>query len=911
MHAPAQASALQEGLIVTHKAKISSDPALPDNADLIASPPPEAPPAQTMRWISAVLIALLISAINLLLWRTLNPPIAAIEAPRQIAGLAYNGFQRWESPLTQDFPDTAELRADMKLLAGMTSQLRTYSASEFPALPALAAAQGLRLTAGAWLDGRRSNNEREIEALIAASRQYPNITRVIAGNETQLRDELKPAELYAYLDRLRHALKVPVSTAEPWHVWLAQPALVEHVDFITVHLLPYWEGLPVDTALDYALQRYNELRQRFPGKAIVIGEIGWPSNGDRRAAADPTPDNQARFIREFLVRADQLKLDYFLMEAIDQPWKYATERAVGAHWGLLDAKRQPKFAFSGPIQADPYWTGKAALASGFGLLAMLPFLLAFSRMRLAGRITFALGLQAIATFAILIAALPLNHYLRPLDMAFLGILIPSLAVMSAILLVQLFEFAELFWPGSLRNAASVHPVKTGSTQPFISIHLACCNEPPAMVIATINSLLALDWPAFEIVIVDNNTSDPALWVPVEDYVQARIASGARQKLRFFHLPKWPGYKAGALNFALEKTDPRAEWIAVVDADYLVEPNWFSALAGHFADPTVGVVQSPQAHREWHDKALSRMMNWEYDGFFRIGMHHRQERDAAIQHGTMTLIRAPALRQVGGWEAACVCEDTELGLRLLQQDLRVVYVDQVFGTGLVPTDFAAYQRQRKRWAQGAMQILRRHWQVLFSSATLRPALRYHFVAGWLPWLGDALHLVFSIAAMVWSLGVLLAPQTFGLPIVLFIAPLAVFFIARLLLSPLLYSRRVPCPRADMAGAALAGMALSHSIARGVIAGLVHRQAVFEVTRKGNSDDNKARPSDKKTNPFASVAEETALLCGLLACIAALISFRPPDAGIALAGWILALTLQALPYAAAVACAWLSCRTTPSS
>ena len=159
-------------------------------------------------------------------------------------------------------------------------------------------------------------------------------------------------------------------------------------------------------------------------------------------------------------------------------------------------------------------------------------------------------------------------------------------------------------------------------------------------------------------------------------------------------------------------------------------------------------------------------------------------------------------------------------------------------------------------------------------------------------------------MVWTLGILLAPEIFGLPIVLFIAPLAVFFIARLLLSPLLYSRRVPCPRADMAGAALAGMALSHSIARGVIAGLVHRQAVFEVTRKGNSDNSKAQPSDKKTNPFASVREEATLLCGLLACIAALTAFRPPDAGIALAGWLLALTLQALPYAAAVTCAWLS-------
>ena len=893
---------MAEALIVTQKTTATSSPTPPQ----AGSPErhSERRQGKAGRRISALIIALLVTLLNFLVWWAFNPQIAAPDASPRVAGLAYNGFQRWDSPLTQRFPSDAELAADLQQLAGMTTRLRTYSASELPKLPALAAEKGLRLTAGAWFDARRPNNEREIEALINAASQSPNIERVIAGNETQLRDELKPAELYAYLDRLRSALKIPVSTAEPWHVWLAQPALADHVDFITVHLLPYWEGLPVDTALDYALQRYAEVRQRFPNKPVVIGEIGWPSNGDRRAAAEASPDNQALFVRAFLARASQLNLDYYLMEAIDQPWKYATERAVGAHWGLLDASRQPKFAFTGPVQADPYWQGKALLASGLGLLAVLPFLLAFAPMRLAGRVAFALSLQAVASFAILLAALPLSHYLRPLDMAFLAVLIPSLAVMGAILLVQLFEFAELFWPGSLRNEAAARPLGALTAPPFVSIHLACCNEPPAMVIATIDSLLALDWPAFEVVIVDNNTADPALWEPVEDYVRARLAAGTRTPLRFFHLPDWPGYKAGALNFALEKTDPRAEWIAVVDADYLVKTNWLSALAGHFADPTVGVVQSPQAHRGWGGSALSRMMNWEYDGFFRIGMHHRQERDAAIQHGTMTLIRAPALRQVGGWEPACVCEDTELGLRLLQQDLRVVYVDQVLGTGLVPTDFAAYQRQRRRWAQGAMQILRRHWRVLLTGAKLRPALRYHFVAGWLPWLGDALHLLFSIAAMLWTLGVLIAPETFGLPIALFVAPLAVFFAVRLVLAPLLYGRRVPCPSADIAGAALAGMGLSHSIARGVIAGLSRRQAVFEVTRKGLASDRPDAPKVKKPNTFASVREELLLLGGLLGCIAALIALQPPDAGNALAGWILALSLQALPYAAAVACAGLS-------
>jgi hypothetical protein len=378
-------------------------------------------------------------------------------------------------------------------------------------------------------------------------------------------------------------------------------------------------------------------------------------------------------------------------------------------------------------------------------------------------------------------------------------------------------------------------------------------------------------------------------------------------LRFFHLPTWPGFKAGALNFALEQTDPSAAWVAVVDADYLVRPDWLSALAGHFEDPGVGIVQAPQAHRDWGYGRLRRMMNWEYEGFFRIGMHHRHERDAIVQHGTMTLIRAEALRRVGGWATDCVCEDTELGLRLFQQGLSAVYVDRVLGSGLVPTDFAAYRRQRRRWARGAMQILRRHARALVGPSPLTLGQRYHFVAGWLPWFGDALHLVFSLAAMAWTIGILAAPQVFGVPMALFIVPLTVFFLVRLVLGPLLYWRRVPCSARDILGAALAGMGLSHSIASGVIAGLAGGRAVFDVTRKGPV------PAHPDTAPghagwvLAPVREEAALLLGLLMCLAGLawsLALNPGFDDSARVVWMGVLGMQALPYAAAIACALIS-------
>ncbi|MBL8342896.1 MAG: glycosyltransferase [Rubrivivax sp.] len=892
-----------------------------------------------MRWAMALAIAGLASLVNLGLWRLANPPLAAPDVPARVGGLAYNAFPRWGDPHTGRFPSDAQVDADLRQLAALTTQLRTYSAGELPALPALARRHGLQVSLGVWLDGRADANEREVSAAIDAARHHPNVKRIIAGNETQLHRTLSATELHTVLRRLRAATRVPVSTAEPWHVWVYRPELARHVDFITVHLLPYWEGVSVHEALEDALLRLRMVRERHPRKPIVIGEIGWPSGGDSVRSAHATPAAQAAFVRGFLARAGEfggtLASEVYLMEAVDQPWKRATEGRVGAHWGLLDASRTPKFSFSGPLFDDPYWARKAALSSALGLATLLPFLLAFAHMRLAGRLAFAFTVQAVAAFAVLLGAVPLAHYLSLPDIALLGLLVPALALMAAMLLAQAFEFAETFWPGSLRRRLAPRPLAEGAAAPFVSVHLACSNENAEMVIATIDSLRALDWPAFEIIVIDNNTTDPACWRPVRAHVKALEAArraqggggkraigggiGPGPRIRWFRLPRWPGFKAGALNFALGRTDPRAAWVAVVDADYLVAPDWLHQLAGWLEDAAVGAVQSPQAHRDCAAPRLKRMMNWEFEGFFRIGMHHRHERDALVQHGTMTIVRRESLRRLGGWAEDCVCEDTELGLRLLQQGQSVVYVDKVLGTGLVPSDFAAFQRQRRRWAQGAMQILRAHLRALFGAGgRLTAGQRYHFVAGWLPWLGDALHLVFTIAAIAWTVGVIAAPQVFAPPMALFVVPLVVYLVARGVLGPLLYWRCVRCPGADIFGAAWAGMALSHAIARGVLAGLFGARAVFHVTRKGRPAPG--RPHPPKPRPRTSVVarwrawlepvqEQTWLLLALwLAGIGLVLCPGPVDAP--RAAWLLVLVLQSLPYAAAVACARLPSDTHPA-
>lgn len=842
----------------------------------------------------ALSLTLAVVAANLLAWQVLNWPAEAPDFHGRVAGMAYNAFQRWDDPARRRYPSADEIDADLALLSRYTRTLRTYSSSEFPQLPALAQRHGLRLTAGVWLDRRTFNNRREIEAVKTAVREHPNIDRVIAGNESLLRGDLTERELVLYLNELRKAIDLPVSTAEPWHIWMRSPELARHVDFITVHLLPYWEGVPAGEALDYLLQRLDQLGRRFPGKPIVIGEVGWPSRGDRYEGASPGPVVQAQFVRDFLATARAHSLDYFLMEAVDQPWKRAGEGRVGAYWGMFEADRTPKFALSGPITGDPDWPAKALAASLLAFVPILWFCTAFRRMRLASRALFAGLIQAVASLLVWLAGLPFEFYLRPIDWAALLVLSPSLLMMAAILLANGFEFAEMFWPGNLRRRFAPRPLAAGARQPRVSIHLACCNEPPDMVIATLESLARLNYDNYEVLVIDNNTRDEALWRPVQAHV-ARM--GAR--FRFFHLPSWPGFKAGALNYALAQTDPRAEVIGVVDADYVVHRDWLRALVGHFDDEKVAVVQAPQAHRAWQRQPLRRMMNYEYDGFFRIGMHHRNERDAIIQHGTMTLIRAQALHRHGRWAEWTICEDAELGLRLMNAGLSTIYVDRVMGEGLTPDDFASFRKQRRRWAQGGMQIMVGHWRALVSGRALSAGQRYHFLAGWLPWLGDALHLVFAFGAMFWTLAVIAAPRYFSLPIPLFMVPLFVFFAGRALFGPLLYARHVRCAGIDIAGSALAGMGLSHAIARGIFSGLVRRGGIFEITRKGSAAAGTARPG----SGYGAVREEAFLLAGLVACVAGMALSDAPDR-IESAMWMTILALQALPYAAALACTALS-------
>ena len=893
--------------------------------------------------VSAVVIAAVIAAANWWFWSSINRPPVSPPWAGPVGGFAFNGFQRDQSPLSgdpNDYPTNAELDHDVALLSKVSTRLRTYSAKDAPDLPAIARKYGMTVTAGAWLDRWKDGNDEQIKYLIEQARENPNVERVIVGNETLLRGDLTPDELLGYIDIVRRRVRVPVSTAESWDVWLTYDRekkkqmheIARRIDFITVHLLPYWEGVPREGAVDHVEKRYAAMQREYPNKKIVVGEVGWPSNGSRVPLKNLEQPNEpivystasvadeAQFVRSFLPLAKKLNIDYYLMEAFDQPWKRVNEGRTGAYWGIYNADRQPKFTFDGAVVSDPGWPRKAVVASILALIPIVAFCIAFARFRWAGRLFFGVVIQAAMTLVVWLVTLPFEFYLNTLDWTMLALLLPALAAMLMILLANAFEFTEVVWQQHWQRHFRPERPALDAVEPFVSIHLPCHNEPPEMVIQTLASLARLDYRNFEVLILDNNTKSEDVWRPVERYVERlnehdERGGGAHPRFRFYHLDNWPGFKAGALNFGLEQTDPRAEVVGVVDADYVVDPDWLKVTVGHFETPLVAVVQCPQAHRDWQHNAFQRMTSWEYDGFFRIGMHHRNERDAIIQHGTMTLVRKRALVDTGGWSEWCICEDAELGLRLMNAGWETRYIDEVLGRGLTPSNFSGYKSQRFRWAFGAMQILKRRWNWLWGRQDRVPAgsavasfvrrprgltggQRFHFLTGWFSWFADALHLFFTLASLAWTVGMLLNPENFSLPLDRFVIPVLGFFVLKAYFGPSLYRARVPCGWRDVIGASLASMALSHAIARGIIAGLVQKNGTFVVTPK-------SWQTGKKKSPFAwvgAVREEGLMLVAIIIAATGVLLLMPTQYESLL--WVGILGTQAIPYFSSVACALIS-------
>ena len=597
-----------------------------------------------MKKLSGFLIVVLFAMLTVAAWGYANRPSTEPALPRVINGFAFQPYQKDQNAITGNDPTVEQIAGDLKLLAGTTRAVRTYSAlGSLGEIPALARKHDLKVMLGSWLDADRERNEREIEAVIRLANQHRNVHRVLVGNEVVLRGDLPVPDLLAHLDRVRAATRQPVSTAEPWHVWIKHPELAAHVDFITVHMLPYWEGVEVESSVGYVIAKLAEVQRAFPGKPIVIGEVGWPSEGRTRESAVATTANEALFLRRFLAYAEQQRLEYFVMEAFDQPWKAAAEGKVGAYWGVYDADRQQKFEFRAPIVRVPHWHVLAAASVLAAAFMLWLFYFHSHSLRNRGRSFLAVVVYATATLLVWTLYDFSQQYLTVGSVLVGAVLMVGMLGVIAVLFAEAHEWAEARWADTHRRLLQPSRVPN-SELPRVSIHVPAYNEPPDMLIETLDALARLDYPDFEVLVIDNNTPDEAVWRPVEAHC-AKL--GAR--FRFFHVSPLDGFKAGALNFALRHTAPDATVVAVIDTDYIVRPEWLRDLAPAFANPRTGVVQAPQDYRDADENAVQGHVPRGVSRFLphRHGHAQRAQRDHPARHDDDGPARAARAHRLGG------------------------------------------------------------------------------------------------------------------------------------------------------------------------------------------------------------------------------------------------------------------------
>ena len=777
---------------------------------------------QNMPIVTVVLILCTVAGLHLALWGLAEPRTDAALVEGKLPSVSYNRFAKRSS--ADLAVSETQIRTDLTAIAKRSKAIRTYASTKgLERVPEIAAELGLTVTLGIWIDKDEVRNEREIKSALDLARRYPNVRRLVVGNETIFRHEHTAAELAEIVRRVKKDSPVPVAAADNWKTFIDHPELVDAVDQVFAHIIPYWEGLPRKNAVEGSLAIYDRLRAAYSDKKIVIGEYGWPSAGHNFERAVPGPLSQARLLRDFVAEANALGIDYNIVEAIDQPEKLF-EGNVGPYWGILDASLRPKFAWTGPLVDADYW--KAAL-----LAVLIGSFLSISILALPGAtVSQAMVLAGadhlIGDWCAGVQVYWHDHYLLHGEVITFAIALPLLGLLAPIVLFKVHEMTTVALGSKPTRLLNFLPPELDARTPKVSIHIPAYREPPEMLLRTIDSVAGLDYPDFECVVVINNTPDSAFWRPIE----RRCCELGRFK--FVLVQNLEGFKAAALRIAMAHTADDAEIIGVIDADYVVDPRWLKDLVPGFADPQVGLIQAPQDHRDGCRSSIHAAMNAEYAGFFDIGMVERNEVNAIIVHGTMCLIRRTAMAAAGGWSSDTICEDSDLGLTIMELGWRAHYTNRRYGWGLLPQDYLAFKTQRARWAGGAVQIVKKHWRRFLPGMSLLDRdQKREFVFGWLSWFGaEIVAVAAALLNLIWVPFVVF--QVVAIPDPLLLLPSVAAFLVSLLHFVSAYRSRVAVPYSQMLGAMVVFMSVQWTVASAAFkAALPARKNYFHRTRKG--------------------------------------------------------------------------------
>lgn len=482
----------------------------------------------------------------------------------------------------------------------------------------------------------------------------------------------------------------------------------------------------------------------------------------------------------------------------------------------------------------------------------------------AGQVTWAMTVMTTAVFIVYAFMLTAFSPLNPISFVFALIFFFLEAITLMLALAHMHESLDVIcrirWNRLLDR---VEPLP--GYEPMVSLHLPAYNEPVELLEKTLNSLARLNYSNYEVLVVDNNTPSEKTWRPLEE-----ICRKLGPNFHCLHLDQWPGYKSGALNFAVTQTDPQAEIIAIIDSDYEVDPGFLRELVPAFADPQVAFVQTPQDYSDYQGDLFSESTYRGYKYFFEVSMPSRNERNAIIFAGTMGFIRKSVLEEIGGWDEWCITEDAEASLRILKRGYQSLYIRKSFGRGLMPFNFEGLKKQRFRWCFGGIQILKKHWESLMPWAhwvdpenKLTLAQRYHYLVGGLGWYSDVFNLLFAFFLILGAIFFLFSSPVQVRPLTdtILIVP-AVFLFLHMLRFLWILRNRLNISLLMAVATMCNFFSLGWAVTLACFQGLVQREGVFLRTSKSKS-------SSRTWHAIHVTQWETAI--GLICLIAGLLAF----------------------------------------
>lgn len=357
-----------------------------------------------------LLVFIIILLNGIITWSVNLPQNVGLDVPHgKLNSVSFAPFREGQSPLENSFPSSKQMEEDLALISGVSQGIRTYASAEgnMSLLPDLAKKHDLTMIQGAWLGELTIQNEKEIEAVIRSANKHPDVVkRVIVGNEVLLRGDLKPDALISYIRRVKQAIQQPVSYADVWSMYMKYPQLIQEVDFITIHILPYWEDKPITVkqAPEHIERIYKQVQHEAemisPNKPILIGESGWPSAGKQRGWAIPSVVNEATFIRAFIKVAQENQFDYNIVEAFNQSWKSHLEGVVGGNWGLFSVNRQPVFSLTGKVYENVRFCEFFLYTAGLFLFGAFFYSNQFRKLRFTKKVSFLVFLQLLCILGV-------------------------------------------------------------------------------------------------------------------------------------------------------------------------------------------------------------------------------------------------------------------------------------------------------------------------------------------------------------------------------------------------------------------------------------------------------------------------------------------------------------------------------